>query len=70
MRGTLSMNKRETNMKTIAGVKVTEKAHKRFMILNALIVMGINVYVMNNGGWTNAFQNTAQPQAQVTVPVK
>ena len=61
------MNKRETNMKTIAGVKVTNKAATQIRIVNAFIVIAINAFVHANGGWTQAFQGGVQNDgAQVT----
>ena len=62
------MNKRETNMKTIAGVRVTDKTFKRYWIGSVAVSLLVNAYVMNNGGWN--FEAPAAPQAQVTVPVK
>ena len=55
-------------MKTIAGVKVTDKTFKRYWIGSVAVSLLVNAYVMNNGGWN--FEAPAAPQAQVTVPVK
>ena len=35
------MNKRETNMKTIAGVKVADKTAKRFNVINLAIIIAV-----------------------------
>ena len=52
---------------TIAGVKVTDKAAKQVKVVNAIIVVAINAFVYANGGWTQAFQTSAQSsQAPIT----
>ena len=61
------MTNTEAKTQTIAGVKVTEGYARNFKVVNAVIVIAINAFVMSNGGWSQAFQGGVQNDAaQVT----